>query len=49
MILSLKRSGRPITPDLSLYKVDFVNVEAEKHIYKDDEIDMVLMPLIESL
>ena len=45
----MKRSGRLTAPDLSLYEVGFVNAEAEKHIYKDDEIDMVLMPLIESL
>lgn len=49
MILSLRRSGRPTTPDLYLLKVGFVESEKERHVHKDDEIDMMLMPLIESL
>ena len=45
----MKRSGRPTAPDLFLPEVGFVDTKAEKHICRDDEIDMVLMPLIESL
>ena len=48
-ILFLRRSGRLTAPDLSLPEVSFVELEKERHAHKEDEIDKVLMPLIESL
>ena len=48
MILSLRRSGRLTIPDLSLLEVGFMDEKVEKHM-PEDEIDMMLMPLIESL
>ncbi len=48
MILYSRRSGRPTALDLFLPEVFFVDEKVENHMPKD-EIDMMLMPLIESL